>query len=414
MKYIYVFFFALAGITAAAQVSDIVSLGSGYANQVWYSLENDEQGTAAKAEWDIAFSISTYSSSIHLNSANGLMLWTYPLGDITSWDDDLDISGIDSWTPMYDSEISWGVGAFDQNAVSSSQVDFGWGVYNPVNHFVVGDSLFVIQLSDQTYRKLKIVELSLSGVYSFSYAELDGSNEVSATLTKSDYAGKNFGYYSLLNGQALDREPVSAGWDLLFTQYTDFIPTAYTVAGILHNGHVQVAQVDDVDQDTFEDFGSAAFVPAINEIGYDWKAFGGMSFVVDEDRVYFVQENGNIWKLVFTAFGGSSNGNYEFTKELVGTVSVDENEHAQNSFFSVYPNPSTDGRFQLLSSLNEGSDLQLAVRDMQGRLVHQDRMICAGGLTVQSFELDLPSGLYLASLQDESGIIGVVKLQIQR
>jgi hypothetical protein len=43
-------------INANAQaVTDTVAVGASYANHVWYSLANDEQGNAPKNNWDIAF-----------------------------------------------------------------------------------------------------------------------------------------------------------------------------------------------------------------------------------------------------------------------------------------------------------------------------------------------------------------------
>lgn len=41
--------------TQAQAVIDTVSIGANYTNQVWYSLQNDEQGSSAKNNWDLAF-----------------------------------------------------------------------------------------------------------------------------------------------------------------------------------------------------------------------------------------------------------------------------------------------------------------------------------------------------------------------
>lgn len=55
--------FALS--SKAQTIIDTVSVGAGYANQKWYSLQNDEQGTTqSKDNWDIAFEITGYSASI--------------------------------------------------------------------------------------------------------------------------------------------------------------------------------------------------------------------------------------------------------------------------------------------------------------------------------------------------------------
>ncbi|HIP31124.1 MAG TPA: hypothetical protein EYG86_00025, partial [Crocinitomicaceae bacterium] len=112
---------------------------------------------------------------------------------------------------------------------------------------ITGDRIFIIKLADGTYQKL-IIEMLQGGVYTFKYADLDGENEVSASLTKSDYDGKNFGYYSIQNNTVLDREPVSPEWDLLFTKYVVDLGGGflYGVSGVLANVNVQVAQANGV------------------------------------------------------------------------------------------------------------------------------------------------------------------------
>ena len=44
---------------------------------------------------------------------------------------------------MYNSEISWYDGAFENNSLGPP--DYGWGVYNMINHNVTGDSLYIIK-----------------------------------------------------------------------------------------------------------------------------------------------------------------------------------------------------------------------------------------------------------------------------
>ena len=415
MKHIYSFILLLTAIELHSQVSDIVSLGQGYANQAWYSLENGLVTEAPKAEWDIAFSASTFSSSIHINAANGTRLWTYPNGDISNWNEDWNIAGIDGWNEMFNSATSWGVGAFDTNINANNQFDFGWGTYNFVTHFVTGDSLFVLQLSNGDYKKLKINELSAAGVYSFTYADINGANETDVTITKSNFSGKNFGYYSILNGTELDREPDSSAWDLLFTQYTDFIPTPYLVAGVLHNEGISVAQVDNVNTDTYEDYDAHIFNEDINELGYDWKTFAGMGFNIAQDRVYFIQSGANVWKLVFTGFGGSSNGNYEFTKELLGSVNIEDENIANDHVLTIFPNPSNGHNVNLVVS-NHGntSPSHVTINDASGKLVHQYNVVLTNGVNPLSLPIsNLDSGVYVVNLLSHNGRVVTSKLIVE-
>ncbi|MFN8711609.1 MAG: T9SS type A sorting domain-containing protein [Bacteroidota bacterium] len=365
MKHLYISLFVVfiaAGATAQTIITDTVSLGAGYANQVWYSLLNDNQGSAPKNNWDLAFDCTAYGTAIHINSVTGTQLWLYPSGDTAAWAN-VDTTGITGWIPRYNSDTSWVNGAL--NLFPASAFDIGWGIYNPVTHIVTGDSLFIIKLSDGSYRKLWIQQLG-SGIYTVRAASLNNSNDVVFSIDKLPYSAKNFVYYSLQTNAIVDREPSSANWDLLFTQYTTFIPTPYTVAGVLHNYGTTSAELHQVDVTTAS-HGSAVFGTAINGIGYDWKQFAQTGWVIEDSLVYFVQtQSGDIWKLVFTGFGGSANGNFIFTKELVSATAVDENQQMQ-PVSSLWPNPAHNQFTLMLGAATE--NVEVEIFDQTGRIV---------------------------------------------
>ncbi len=60
---------------------------------------------------------------------------------------------------------------------------------------MVGDSLFIIKAGNGSYKKLWIKRLA-ANVYTFSYADLDGNNQMDKSITKTDFTGKNFAYFS--------------------------------------------------------------------------------------------------------------------------------------------------------------------------------------------------------------------------
>ncbi|MBL7937073.1 MAG: hypothetical protein JNM51_14795, partial [Bacteroidia bacterium] len=311
-----IMFFA-AMHTNAQTIIDTVSVGAGYSNQKWYSLQNDEQGTQPKDNWDIAFEISGYSASILANvqKTNFAVYKTpYSVAQYAT----LDTTGINTWPLLYNSDTTWTVGAFNKGAISSNPNDLGWGVYNSSNHIITGDSCYVIKLSSTSYKKIKINDLN-GGIYSFDYANIDGTSAQSQSITKSNYTGKNFAYFDLTNNVAVDREPISANWDLTFVKYISFVPTPYGVTGVLSNKGVTVAQADNVNAPvTYNSWYAHTFNTAINTIGYDWKEINMTTFAWDIklDTVYFVKaKTGDIWKLRFTKFSGSSTGNFIFSKE---------------------------------------------------------------------------------------------------
>ncbi|MEX2597079.1 MAG: T9SS type A sorting domain-containing protein [Salibacteraceae bacterium] len=394
---------ALSSLGVYAQsTADSVSIEAGYANQTWYSLENGTLESAPKNEWDLAFEINGFASSIRVNHVNGNELWVYPHGDTADWNA-VDTAGIESWPLLINSDTSWARGAFNVNAEIGNDFDLGWGVYNMVTHHVVGDSIYVIN-HNGTYKKLWIVSLA-SGAYTFRLADLNGSNEIVRSLQKTAYPEKNFGYYSIANDAFLDREPVRQNWDLLFTQYAAIIPNfgGYPSTGVLQNNGVKVAKVYPVeDTETYVDYESADFQTEINSIGYGWKSINMSTFQWDiaDSTVYFVESmQGAIWKLVFTEFGGSANGNYFFTKEKIVAEEpegiADQND--QNTLFEVYPNPVAGGVMNVVFQ-NSGTT-QLTLCDSHGRLVRQQQISSEGLQTHTLHTSDLPAGLYFLTMQ---------------
>lgn len=377
---------------AFSQTETTVSMGAGYANDVWYSLENGIQTSAPANEWDIAFDVSGFGSSILTNGAAGTELYVYP-GD-TSEFANLDTTGLSTWTPVYNSDTSWTYGAFSR---FQEGVDVGWGIYNFVTHIIKGDSLYVIKLSNGEYQKLWIEQLA-SGTYTFRHASLDNSMDMTHTLSKSAFSGKNFAYYSLQNHSVIDREPMADNWDLLFTRYISYIPIPYGVAGVLQNRGVNVAEAYPVnDPNSYEDFSAHSFRSEINTIGYDWKSFQG-EYVIEDSLVYFVESRqGDIYKIVFTDFGGSANGDFVFNSQMVSTSST--GSEADEAFFRMYPNPASD-LLNLVYRPNSNSGAQFTIHDLTGKMVYSTNLN-GPELSQQTVDISsLPAGIYLTTLQD--------------
>ena len=142
----------------------------------------------------------------------------------------------------------------------------------------------------------------------------------------------------------------------------------------------------------------------MNIIGSDWKTFNMTTFQYEyaADRTYFVQDRSfNIWKLIFTGYGGSTNGDMTFTQELVSSVSVDE--QAYNKLV-VYPNPSTNGQVNVVLG-REVSNGQLSILDRAGRLVKTQLVNGTGALSNVAVDISgVEPGLYLARL-DAEGVV---------
>jgi hypothetical protein len=338
--------FTILNLNSKAQgpVFDVVSIGAGYTNQSFYSMANGELSNVSNTDWDMGFQISGFQASIIINSKNNVRLFKSGL-DINSWNSITANDTVGVLNPsneLFNTDTSWWTGAFNTTNDLANMFDLGWGVYDLATHFVTGDSLYFMILSTGDVKKVWIQSLQ-NNTYYFAYADVDGSNEVNTTLNKLNFIDKNFGYYSIINNATVDREPVKYNWDITFMQYMAVTPFIYKVTGVLSNDSVYAAKAYPVDVNTVA-YGTQNFSYYINTIGYDWKAydFNTNSWLIQDSTAYFVYDrNGSLWKMVFTNFGGSLNGNYEFYKELISATGLTENG-GHPAVLSMYPNPAND------------------------------------------------------------------------
>lgn len=401
MKLIFTtIFIAITSMLSAQVVSDIVTTGEGYTNQIWYSLANGEVGNAPKDNWDLAFEISGFTASIRYNEQKGMAVYASPYS-IADWAA-VDTTGMaNNWEVLHDDPKSWERGAF--NMYSSSDFDLGWGIYNVVTHVIAGDSIYVVKLANGNFKKLRIDNLA-AGTYNFTYADIDGQNEISAALVKSQFSGKNFGYYNLETNEVVDREPLSEDWDITFTKYIDLVgpdaTTPYGVTGILQNYTAETAEATEtpVDDAVWSDF---SFSDEINVIGYDWKYFDfSLGYVITENLSYFVMDqNGSVYQVVFTGFDGTSTGIYEFTVEEVGTVGITEIDIYN---LRAFPNPSQGENVNIHWDFGDFNQLRLI--DLSGKLV------LSQNISSQSHSAEIPtsqlaSGVYILQLQGASSFV---------
>ena len=411
---------------AQTTVIDTVSVGAttggiSYPNQVWYSLPNDEQGSRDRTEWDIAFDLKSTISGVITNSPSGVTLWKYPKGDLATGWATIDTAGLSTWKAHYNSDTSWALGAIGAYADPNNAANLDWGNYNTTTHIITGDSLYIIKLANGHYLKFAIESL-VGGVYNFKYANLDGTGAQTNSITKSSYTDKNFAYYNLTTNTILDREPAAAAWELLFTQYTTFIPSAYTVTGVLLNRGVKAVKVSNLpDVDTNTNYSGQTFSSQINTIGYNWKSFTGMTYAVKDSQLYFVRStNGDIWKVIFKGFGGAANGNFIFSKEKIytqpapplpnGIATVNGNALP---VLAITTNPATSAAYVVCDFGNNAADASLSVYDLAGRRVSGMQLTRPVGLQQYALPVStLPGGNYIVVLQTAGGRV-TQKLTIQ-
>lgn len=387
--------------SAIAQTQEEVVTGAGYADDVYYSLENGTLKTVPRSNWDIAFIQNQMSVSVLANNGAGVMLYTWNKGTIDDFAA-VDTTGMD-WTPMYNSIEDWEMGAFNANTEKGNDFDYGWGTYNMITHAISGDSIFIVKLPEGGFKKFAIVQKNaIQNKWTFRYADLDGQNDTTIVISAKDYPNTGYIHYSITNNAVVDQEPAER-WQLLFTRYYDYnIP--YYVTGVLTNAGVRVQQVNGVSQAGFKDYSVSKMSDTISVIGSDWKSFSMATFqyVVADDIVYFVQDtvgtDKSIWKIYFTGFSGSATGTYSFVKEKMGGTTGISSFSERN--LTVYPNPAD----QVINVIHDFSgNTEFTVYNISGQAVLNTRTVESSGLKKNILNIGhLPAGIY--SLQVRSGI----------
>jgi hypothetical protein len=400
----------LMAVNSRAQVIiDTVSTGAGYANQIWYSLQNDEVGTQSKDNWDLGIELSGFNSSILVNTAkSGSAVYQTPF-TWSQWSK-FDTAGYKSWTPLHNSDTMWDIGALNKTGIYNSE-DLGWGTYDMNTHVIGGTRLFLMTLTGNKFIKLGVKSLA-SGVYTITYMNTDGSDSTTFTVKKTDYPNKNFVYYNFTTKALVDREPATKTWDLTFTRYIyNNYPNGsggfvqQLVSGVLQNKTVKVAEVRNVNDSTFKDYTGKTFTSRISEIGSDWKVFdlNSFSYKVTDSLVYFVQDiDKNFWKVVFTGFA-SATGDYIFTKEKLQKLSV-ASFNTDNRVY-VYPNPAASGNTVSIITDFKG-DLgtsKLSIMDINGKVVFENNHPALDGFGAYQIPFNFDKGVYFISIQTAQG-----------
>ncbi len=395
-------------ISMAVQSQSSISMGPGYADDIYYKMFEGVVGVAERTDWDLGFYTSSESYSIITNGGAGIELYVYPYGDTSAWMS-IDTNGLAaSWPVLYNGEDSWQNGAFNRN--STGHPDYGWGVYSDITQNVVGDSLFVIKLMDGSWKKMWIErKLTSDNKYIFRYADLDNSYEKEKTLKNNDYIGTNFSYFDFQSGSFFDREPNTEDWDILFTKYQAMIPQGvpFPVVGVLNNVGVKANRFHPVTLD-FNAWYNQPLDASRTVVGYNWKWFsmGSMQWYLEDSLLFFIQAlDANIYKLYFTYYAGTSSGDIEFMEELVSMVDVDEIP-ADNGKLQLSPNPAQEF-VTVIWNTDLGGSAIMHVFDLSGKEVLY-RKLQINEKAIKQIRLDvsgLHKGMYVISIISAKRVI---------
>lgn len=357
----FAFLFAsVMPLLAQTTANDSVSLGAGYANDVYYSFKNGVVGTQLGSTWHIAFATRPAapptnvlrSTTIIANEGRNVQIYKSNQYNFAGFD----TAGYASWTAMHNSDSSWDVGAFNADLVKSNPFHYGWGEYNMTSHDVVGEGFVYLlritktfqgRTTDSAFKLIKIEKLAFDTQWVFHMANMDGSDSSQFTISKAGFNGKLFAYFDVMNKQVIDREP-TAPWDLYFTRYgafyTQFGQTVFsTNTGALSHPTLLTARVKGTPNDSVK-ITDAIFNNKITTIGTDWKINPGPgqpNFAIIDSNVYFARlANNEQFRMVFKSFDGSSNGRIRFyVSKEADYVGLFEAKNYQT--LAMYPNPAS-------------------------------------------------------------------------
>lgn len=398
MKYTYVFLLIICSVNLC-NGQDLInlSMNSSYVDDVFFDAET-QAITNSSQEWDIAFTVQPMDASIRINDGRGVRLYVYS-NNLLDWDS-VDVSNFTASDFLYNSFNSWS-GAFNVTSNSSDVFDYGWGSYNIVTHDVNGNKIFIIETLQGIIKKIRIDKLAgIDQQFIFTYANIDGSNEVTDTINQFNYNTKSFVYYNLDQEAVYDFEPNINEWDLMFTKYMAkiFNPAIndtvyYSVSGVLHNPSAQSMKISDVDISNVN-YSDYLFSDNISTIGYDWKFFNNSSFsysIVDSLICFINTEEGSVFSIVFDAFEGSSTGNIWFYLDnLTENIGLDD-KNKENKI-TIYPNP-VRNRLNLIGVNNAN----IFIYDLKGVLV--DKLLLKNSNIIELN--DLKRGIYLLNIQNQ-------------
>lgn len=411
---------------------DSVAMGGGYANDVFYDLDQGTTNLHAGNDWDLAFQ-TTGSRELMFNAAvranhtkKGVEVYVLGVSATAKWATLSPADTVGKTSPsmqLINNDTSWGTSAFYQNRLVTDPFSYGWGDYQMSDHSIVGDQIYLLKMGGNAYKfwVQKFVSTPVDSVsYTFKIAKLDGSGENTLKFyTKGGgFSDRLFAYYDIATNALISREPTRTSWDLLFTQYKQLIPAGpgplvpYTLTGVLSNLATEIADVrhlnpDDIDGSNFKTIMTTKSTITIHtdKIGADWKTYvnPGPSgyYQLDDSASYIIKSKNtlNYWQMQFMRYDGSATGKIVFRKRYLGTSVGVPSVAAQNlNAFTVSPNPA-GADVTLVLDAKKTASAQMLITDMAGR-------------TVQVASIDLKSGINAYSVNTASWPAGVYAVQI--
>jgi hypothetical protein len=388
--------------------TDTVTMGAGYANDVFYSLKNKIIKIEPNNNWHLAFSVQGSQFPVHpetgvsirVNSVKGNVLVKLPGANAANWRS-IDTTGLSLLPERLDSFKTWDISAFTKEYnYTTAPFNFIWGAYNNTTHNVVGTSVFVLyNKTANFYKKVFINKLVADTVWNVIISNIDNTDSTNLIFNKSAYPNRLFVYYDIVGKQLINREPVKTDWDIVWTRYKDMVTqfsvtSPYPLTGILANKGVTIAKnLGKKCNEVYPGNVTAPYISETNNIGWDWKIapMGPGPYTIVDTFVFFVKaKDNNTYKLSFNSFGGSANGSTVINGRNVTSV---KDIRSSNTII-VYPNPANS----LVNLNTKETILNVSLTNMSG---------CEQTLNIVNNTVnfsDIANGIYIIKIQTSEGL----------
>ncbi len=437
MRYLlsFLLIFALSqSLSAQVWKMDSAVQGKNYQDNCYYSLTNEKLSkTSDNSVWDLAFYVSasgqfSFSAAVLANSVMGdvnpYSMLVYNIHRNGAYWDSVSMADTMGMTgPLWNSETSYDIGAFNQNADTNNLFDFGWGVYNSSNHNLYGDSIYLIKKGPIYY---KFIVDSLEGAnsaWSFRIADIHDTNTTVVTINDSgQYSNKLFAYYDIEKDNILDLEPEIQEWDLNFSKTAPEISfqgqtVHYPLEMVLANRNVEIAKLENFVPDSLvqDSINYTALENNYSKIGWQWRkpgtndTVGNLSYLVKP-----MSDTNKIYQVVMNGISGVAEGKVYFQyREFLNTESVKQ-IHSDVAEYTLFPNPSSTGEAFLKLENRLDMDAQIQLQDITGRRVWNTSQKLHKGSQAFRLPLDeLKMGTYILSITANNKVQLSEKLIVQ-
>ncbi|PZF72227.1 T9SS type A sorting domain-containing protein [Taibaiella soli] len=418
---------------AQTWVSDSVNTTPGYANDVYYSMDNGSVSSVPNTNWHFGFQMVPQSGP----SSTAGIIANHVMGKVSVYSINKQATGNFATltandtvgkmsNPLYNSDTAWGYGAFNQNHDPSNLFDYGWGQYNQTTHYLNGDSIYVVKVDTATYKvwmQEYVTYPNDSISWTFRIARFDNSSDTTILVPRHangfDFTNRQFAYFNATTNTILDREPGRDTWDILFTRYDDSASQGpmflahYPAAGVFSNMNTTVAEVHNINPDTAGI--NQNYSANTNEIGYDWKHYDQTTNTWSIDSTVYFIKNGTsaYYQLQFTGFGGSATGVYNFRKRTLVPTAV-KNITANNvNAVAIVPNPAQNQTAVMIDASENVGSARIIVADLNGRLLQNYAVTVNKGMNGFAINtMAIPTGMYMVTVSNGSWKV-TEKLMVQ-